>query len=686
MTVIEARGLRKAFGTTVAVDNVNLHVEGGRILGLIGPDGAGKTTALNAILGLIPYQGGLRVLGRDPWTERDRLVRGVAAKPRSFPVRTSPANASRSIRGFRFRFDERSTAGLRGCIVERSVMTPAALGGRTNGTILLLEPEAHVAARQCRITCGVKPHNDAVRDARSETYPMRESKRPLSLRVPSWWKMACAIVTVCVLAAAVAPAQTFISLYSFCPQTGCADGDGPLAGLVQANNGDLYGTTYLGSTLFKITPEGAFTAVYRFCFGSDCPAGFGPAAPLVQDTNGDLYGTAYDGGETNDCELGCGTVFKLPPGGKLTLLQKFDFTDGANPYAGLIQGTSGELYGTTTLGGAYGRGTVFEVTPSGTLTTLHSFCEGGNCGGGAESYTALVQGTDGNFYGTTAEGGEGEACAGGRTNGCGTVFKMKPDGVATVLWDFCGRTGCPDGVGPSALLQASDGNFYGTTQGGGIGGACTYSYGCGTIFKITPTGGLTTLYNFCSQANCADGAYPYAGLVQGTDGNLYGTTDEGGLGYAGVNPGGTIYKITTAGLLTTLYNFCSQESCEDGTEPTGPLVQNTNGNFYGTTFAGGTGGSCGSPGCGTVFSLSVGLGPFVETQPGSGKVGAPVRILGTNLTGATSVAFNGTAATFTVVSPSLITTTVPASATTGAVQVVTPGGTLSSNVPFRVIP
>ena|SRR5579863_7632481 len=197
--------------------------------------------------------------------------------------------------------------------------------------------------------------------------------------------------------------------------------------------------------------------------------------------------------------------------------------------------------------------------------------------------------------------------------------------------------------------------------------------GCGTVFKITPSGTLTALHSFAGYPT--DGSEPLAGLVQATDGNLYGTTYSGGP-----NDEGTVFEITPTGGLTTLYAFCPQSGCADGSNPLAALVQDTNGTLYGTTLLGGANGD------GTLFSLSVGLGPFVEMQPISGKVGAAVKILGTNLTGATSVSFNGTAATFTVVSSSFIKTTVPAGATTGTVQVVTPSGTLLSNVPFRVLP
>ncbi|HEV2424437.1 MAG TPA: choice-of-anchor tandem repeat GloVer-containing protein [Terriglobia bacterium] len=221
------------------------------------------------------------------------------------------------------------------------------------------------------------------------------------------------------------------------------------------------------------------------------------------------------------------------------------------------------------------------------------------------------------------------------------------------------------GSGPSGnLVQASDGNFYGITISGGVNNT-------GTAFRITPSGSLTTLYSFASGSS----AYPVGGLIQGSDGNLYGTT----TGFFN----GTVFRITLSGKLTVLHNFTSPNG---GNTPEAGLVQDTSGKLYGTTAYGGTWTACGISGCGSLFVLDAGLRAFVEVLPSSGLAGRHVRILGTNLTGTTSLTFNGTPATFAVVSPSLITTTVPAGATTGTVQVVTPGGTLSSNVPFRVIP
>jgi uncharacterized repeat protein (TIGR03803 family) len=317
-----------------------------------------------------------------------------------------------------------------------------------------------------------------------------------------------------------------------------------------------------------------------------------------------------------------------------------------------------------------GCGTVFKITPQGGLTTLYSFCSQTSCADGDNPFSGLVQGTDGNLYGLTSSGGD-PSCRPGE--GCGTVFKITRGGTLTTLYSFHAV-----GLNPqyAPLVQGIDGNFYGTTVSGGHGAACTSLIGCGTAFKITPRGTLTTLYNFCSQTNCVDGESPFAPLVQATDGNLYGTTNEGGASNSCRYGCGTVFKITPQGMLTTLHSF----DLTDGESPNGGLVQDTNGPFYGTTNGGGTNYD------GTVFSLAVGLGPFVESVPTSGKVGAAVTILGSKLTGATSVTFNGTRATFTVVSSTEITTMVPTGATTGKVQVTKPVGTVTSNVAFHVLP
>jgi uncharacterized repeat protein (TIGR03803 family) len=378
----------------------------------------------------------------------------------------------------------------------------------------------------------------------------------------------------------------------------------------------------------------------------------------IPATNGSFYGTTQAGGAN-----GYGTVFRITPAGVLTTLYNFTGgTDGAYPYGTLIQATNGNLYGTTVVGGittgSIFDGTVFKITIGGTLTTLHSFA--GYPTDGAFPNAGLVQGTDGNFYGTTRQGGANNTC----TAGCGTVFKITPSGTLTTLYSFTGGT---NGDSPLAVpIQATNGDFYGTTYGIG------YPGDYGTVFKMTPSGALTTLHAFTGGS---DGAEPAAGLIQGTGGNFYGATYVGAnINSACPSGCGTLFKIAPGGTLTTLREF----EGPDGAFPDGGLTQATNGSFYGTTSGDGADSD------GTVFRLSVGLGPFVKTLPTSGKVGGAVKILGTNLTGATRVTFNGTAAAFTVVSPSLITATVPTGATSGTVQVVTPGGTLVSNVSFRV--
>ncbi len=240
-----------------------------------------------------------------------------------------------------------------------------------------------------------------------------------------------------------------------------------------------------------------------------------------------------------------------------TLKSVFTFNGnlGANPHSPLILATDGNFYGTTYNGGVSNYGTVFKVTPGGTLTSLHTF---GNFDG-ARPYAGLIQATDGNFYGTTSLGG---------TLGGGTVFKITPGGVYTLLYSFGGSGGT---IPYGGVVQGTDGNLYGTTYQGGLNGH-------GTVFQLTLSGALTTLYNFAGP----DGASVYAGLVLGTDGNFYGTTYQGGT-----NNDGTVFQITPTGTLTTLYNFTGV----DGNQPYSPLIQGSDGNFYGTTFLGGANGN-----------------------------------------------------------------------------------------------
>ncbi len=487
------------------------------------------------------------------------------------------------------------------------------------------------------------------------------------------WKRACAVLLLFAAAAIASQAQTFDTLVSF----DGSDGASPyFMSLIQGTDGYFHGTTAYGGnnssdcnggtgcgTVFTVTPEGGLFAIYSFCATSGCGDGAGPYGALVQGTDGNFYGTTTAGGVNCAIDGGCGTVFKITPVGccEATLTTLYSFcaqtgcTDGEIPYAGLVLGRDGNFYGTTEAGGE-NYGTIFKIAPAGgALTTLHTF----DSTDGAAPYGGLVQATNGDFYGTTFQGGTSTNCSGG----CGTVFKITAGGTFKTLHSF----DLADGFNPhGVLVQASNGYLYGTTSQGGSSTNCL-SLGCGTVFEITEAGTFSSLYSFCIVSGCPDGTHPDAGMVVGTDGDLYGTTFTGG----GV---GTVFQITSGGTLKTLSGFSLGGNLNG-------LVQGTDGDFYGATYAGGVSDD------GAIFSLSMALGPFVKAQPAVGKVGAAVTILGTSLTGATGVSFDGTAATFTVVSASEITTTVPAAAKTGKLKVTgTSAGALASNVSFHVTP
>jgi uncharacterized repeat protein (TIGR03803 family) len=474
-------------------------------------------------------------------------------------------------------------------------------------------------------------------------------------------KPLCIAIALCAVTAISSPAQTYKSFADF----DSTDGANPFTSLVQGFDGSFYGTTTYGGTnnggtVFKVTPEGKITALYSFCSLANCADGEYPqVASLVLTPDGDFYGATYYGGVNCPEVSDCSTTFKITPQGKLTTLHTFNgcagCKDGVYP-SSLIYATDGNFYGTTSNGGVYGGGIVFKMTPQGTVTTLYSFCAQTDCRDGKFPDAGLIQASNGNFYGTTLEGGCG---------GCGTVFEITPAGKFTSLYAFC-RT-CNAGSQPHApLIQATDGNLYGTSWS--------------AVYKITLTGAETTLHVFCTQPKC--GGLPYAGLVQATDGNFYGTTYEGG-GNGGGNGSGTLFRITSTGKFTNLYDFCEQTNCTDGSMPTAAMLQGTDGNIYGMTGYGGTY-TCSFSQCGNVFRLSLGLGPFIATVPTAAQLGAKVIILGNDLEGTTGVTFNGTAAEFTVVSATEIKTSVPEGATTGTVEVTTSKGTLKSNVVFRV--
>ncbi|MGB7585989.1 MAG: choice-of-anchor tandem repeat GloVer-containing protein [Terriglobales bacterium] len=413
----------------------------------------------------------------------------------------------------------------------------------------------------------------------------------------SLWKKACVVLVLSAMTAIVSPAQTFTQLFQF----DYADGGFPQpTSLVQGIDGSFYGTTYVGGayhlgTIFKITAAGTFTSLRSF----DGPTGSHPFAGLIQATDGNFYGTTSGFGfltPNHTPVFSGGNTYKIAPAGGpptplFTFCNHMSCIDGSEPHGALVQAKNGIFYGTTSFGGANSVGTVFQMTADGTLTTLYNFCAQTGCTDGAHPYAGLIQATDGNFYGATYQGG---------ANNSGTIFEITAAGALTTLYSFCAQAGCADGSHPYAgLVQGTDENFYGTTYGGG-------AHNVGTIFKITSSGALTTLYSLSG----VDGANPYAGLVQATDGNFYGTTQNGG-----VNHRGTVFEITVAGTLTPLYDFCSQTDCADGAYPRGGLIQGTDGNFYGTTENGGmmvNCSLCGKQGEGTVFSLSVGLAPFAK--------------------------------------------------------------------------
>ena len=267
--------------------------------------------------------------------------------------------------------------------------------------------------------------------------------------------------------------------------------------------------------------------------------------------------------------------------------------DGAAPQASVTD-KKGNLYGTTTSGGGNGAcnsgqgcGTVFKLASDGTESVLYSFCSKANCADGAVPAGGLLADEEGNFYGVTESGGAGSSCT--VAAGCGTVFKLEPNGAETVVYSFCSKTNCSDGAGPTdGLIMDKKGNLYGATFSGGTGTGC--SQGCGTVFKLTTKGREKVIYSFCPYSSCQDGQFPTGSLIRKKD-VLYGTTAMGGRDGAG-----TVFALAADGAETVLYSFCA--ACSDGIYPTAGLVRDKSSNLYGTTSQGG------SRGAGTVFKLA----------------------------------------------------------------------------------
>ena len=394
------------------------------------------------------------------------------------------------------------------------------------------------------------------------------------------------VLAIGLLAQTARAGFTFTNLVSF---TG-TNGDSPIGTLVQGRDGDLYGVTQGGTfgpgPVFKMALDGTLTILALFG-GTN---GSGPHAGLVQGSDGNFYGTTSYGGQYSAQNgLGYGTVYQITPGGLLTTLVLFNGTNGQWPGAELVQGTDGNFYGTTQTGGQYhdsygnGYGTVFKVTSGGELTSLFSF--NATNGAGYSPWCSLSQGSDGNFYGTTRAGGSGQ----------GTLFQMTPAGALTNLLSFNGTNGNGSFFG---LVQGADGNLYGTSDGGG-------SSGCGTVYRVAADGVLTTLASFSG----TNGDH-VRGMIQAADGNFYGMTASGGIGYSSQVWGsgsGTVFQVTPAGAITSLVLFTN------GDVPFGGLIQASDGNLYGMTRQGG------AYGHGRIFRLSVPMPPVFRTMTQTGS-------------------------------------------------------------------
>lgn len=458
---------------------------------------------------------------------------------------------------------------------------------------------------------------------------------------------ATLFVTAAVLCAAVlAQAQTVSTIYNFT--------DSPTSGanpwyvtLVQGTNGNFYGTTYNGGkyvsgTIFDVTPGGQQKILYSF--GGSANDGAYPTGGLTLGTDGNFYGTTQQGGSESQ-----GIIFKITPTGTYTILHNFNaFIDGAFPWGPPILASDGNFYGTSSGGGPNDRGLVYKITSSGTFSEVYRF----DVAHGYSPVAPPTQGADGFLYIPVVQGG---------TYFCGTIVQISTAGVLNNTYDFpCGPGGSFP-LGP--LVQAENGDFYSTTQDGGANGE-------GTIYQVTTGLAVTVLHSF--GVNFGDGTFPAAGLLLATDGNYYSATAEGGT-----YDDGTLFNTTTGGTYTSLFNFNNSANLLQ-MSPLSPPVQGTSGLLYGVTEFGGGAND------GTVYTLNMGLAPFVNTALFSGKEGETVTLLGTHLTGTTEVTFNGSAANFKVLSDTHLAAIIPPGATTGPIRVVTPSSELLSRKTFVV--
>lgn len=408
----------------------------------------------------------------------------------------------------------------------------------------------------------------------------------------------------------------------------------PSGQIALGRNGDVYAVTPANGWLFSTTTAGTFAGIYQV----------GGPSGVTLGSDGNLYTNfVFD-------RVGCGEVDKTSTLGTYSVLASICGNDGAFPYSAPIQASNGIFYGTASGGGSNSEGTIYSVTSSGTVGLLHTFV-----GTDGNAPTApLVMGSDGNLYGGTTSGG---------TNNDGVLFRITPQGVYTVLHNLAGSDGTNISSG---LCLGRDGNLYGVTRNGGTDND-------GVIFKLTNSGVYTVLYNILNPYSL-----PASSLVQASDGNLYGV-----LGQGNASQPGWIYSVSTTGTFTILHEFCQETNCTDGSAPSTPLIQHTNGTLYGLTLQGGTG----PQNDGTFYSLNIGANAFISLASTSGKEGVKVGIFGQGFTVKSVVEFGGTQATTVTRSGSTyLIATVPAGALTGAVTVTTGKTTLTSLQSFKVTP
>src|SRR5450755_2310709 len=456
---------------------------------------------------------------------------------------------------------------------------------------------------------------------------------------------ACSAMLFVITSAVAVPvtAQTYKVVVDFTSQSPSLLAVGPAA--AQGRDGNFYGTSVTGGTndlgtVFKITPSGTLATLYSF----DGTVGEYPYGGLTLGADGNFYGAANRGGPS-----GFGSIFKITPTGVVTALHSFtNYGEGTNPSSAPVQGADGNFYGSTSgvdVSTTEASSTIYKLTPAGVFTVLHTLAPGTD----GSSAGPVILGADGSFYGGTASGG---------TNGWGTLFKVTPGGAFTLLHTFSNSA---DGRQGATLAQAANGTFYGATYLGGANGV-------GVVIKITSTGTFTKLHDL---NGTTDGSNVTGNMFLGTDGNFYNVAASNGA-----NSGGTIFKVSPAGVFTKVLDFGGANL---GVTPGTGLIQATSGLFYGSTQNGGTGNAS------VFYSLNESLSAFASLVSTSGRVGSKIGILGQGFSASSVVKFNGVkATTVTRTGTTFLLATVPAGATNGFVTVTTGATTLTSSRKFVV--